>query len=893
MHQAVEFHQAARLPGAGDNVAIATRRLNSGTRLKSAGGFIPIGSTVLEGHRFAVMPILPGEWLYSWGLPFGRCIRPVAPGDYVCNAQILRALSERHVDFDLPTEPNFRNETVPFELKDSTFQAGIQVPLHASPGTFEGYVRPGFAEAGTRNFIAVLGTSSRSAGFARSLARLFNTVSSEWPGLDGVVALAHTEGGGARTPNNLRLSLRTLAGMVGHPNLAAILAVDAGDEPLNNSLLMEAIAERWPGGLKRPAAFLSLKQGWQSCLDAGRKLIEGWLPLASAAIRSKVPLKRLKIGLQCGGSDAFSGVSGNPLIGWMARELIQHGGVASLAETDELIGAEPYVLSNVKDIETARAFLRVQRRFQEWAGWHGHSAEGNPSGGNMFRGLYNIAIKSIGAGRKKDPAVRLDHVIDFGEPMPEPGFYFMDSPGNDLESIAGQVASGCNLILFATGNGSITNFPFVPTIKVMTSSPRFRMLSREMDINAGRYLDGESMDDLGLEAFQQMVRVSGGERTAGECAGHSQLQLWREWRQTGPSVHVVAKNSDVGPEPSSVLLQDGKTAEAGNENGLVRRLAQGLELTHLVKLRHTVNLVLPTSLCAGQIAGLAVNELNSGLIASGSSPGFVHLPHTEGCGNSGGESERILMRVMTGHLAHPRIWSAVLMEHGCEKTHNDSVRNWIRSNGGETSRFGWVSIQMDGGIDASLAKVRGFFEMQSDSLSDASSTDGNAPPCIGFAGAELLSGLTLDAASLLLDALLTRGVPVILGSGLDSNLAQIIRHSDATLRKLACGERVFGSGLHLMDSPTDHLVEIWTALAASGAECILSFGTPLHECHPFVPVVQVGSDADLDLDRTSEDPGSAALELVKLLGRAGMKDPMDFGDRAAFQLTRGLEGVSL
>jgi altronate dehydratase len=117
-------------------------------------------------------------------------------------------------------------------------------------------------------------------------------------------------------------------------------------------------------------------------------------------------------------------------------------------------------------------------------GWHGHSAEGNPSGGNKFRGLYNIALKSIGAARKKDPEVQLDYVIDYSERMTAPGFYFMDSPGNDLESIAGQVASGCNMIFFTTGNGSITNFPFVPTVKFVTTTGRWNLLHDDMDVNA-------------------------------------------------------------------------------------------------------------------------------------------------------------------------------------------------------------------------------------------------------------------------------------------------------------------------------------------------------------------------------------------------------------------------
>ena len=133
--------------------------------------------------------------------------------------------------------------------------------------------------------------------------------------------------------------------------------------------------------------------------------MRGLLPLAATARRTDEPLSELKIALQCGGSDAFSGVSANPLIGWVARELTAHGGAAVLAETDELIGAESYVLENVRDLDTARRFLAAIERFKELVGFHGHTAEGNPSGGNNYRGLYNISIKSIGAAAKRDPGV--------------------------------------------------------------------------------------------------------------------------------------------------------------------------------------------------------------------------------------------------------------------------------------------------------------------------------------------------------------------------------------------------------------------------------------------------------------------------------------------------------
>ena len=199
--------------------------------------------------------------------------------------------------------------------------------------------------------------------------------------------------------------------------------------------------------------------------------------------------------------------------------------------------------------------------------------------------------------------------------MTAPGFYFMDSPGNDLEGIAGQVAAGCTMILFTTGNGSITNFPFVPTMKIMTNSGRYNMLAREMDVNAGRYLDGTPMETLAPETFELLVRLASGERSAGERVGYPQVQLWRDWPQTGPG-HI-----------EEVLRREkptGKPLRTKPLGGAPRLPAVTCE---------RVGLLLPTSLCASQVARGIAQQLNR---AAAGLDRFVALPHTEGCGVGGG-----------------------------------------------------------------------------------------------------------------------------------------------------------------------------------------------------------------------------------------------------------------
>jgi altronate dehydratase len=865
------FEEVARLPGAGDNAAIALRTLLAGSRILIRQLVFEFAHTILEGHRFAVHRIRKGERLLSWGLPFGLALRDVEPGEYLCNERILRVLAARGLGTGLPKQPNFEDYRLPYSLDETRFRPGAQAVTSGPPRTFEGF-RRGARGAGTRNYIIILGVNSRVGPFVRRVAAEFQNVRAEFPNIDGVAAIEHTEGGSASRPFNLDLTLRTLAGFFAHPNVAAVLVVDDGSAPLSNAALgafLQTHRENYPADILI-REFFSVGKSFSAAQRSAARKVKSWLPRVNACARESLPLEHLKIGLQCGGSDAFSGISANPLAGILSRELVARGGSANLAETDELIGAESWVLQNVRDLHTAKRFLERTDRFQKWAALHGHSAEGNPSGGNMYRGLYNITIKSIGAARKKDPATRLDYVIDFAEPMTAPGFYFMDSPGNDLESIAGQVASGCNLILFATGNGSITNFPFVPTIKVMTTTARFDLVRNEMDFNAGRYLDGEPLESLGSEAFEFMLRVVSGERTAGEKAGHSQVQLWREWRQhaNGPKALGNEETSVSDPE----LTRDDDAA-----------LAQAAKTLMNTAPTEKVALVLPASLCSGQVALMIARKLNAA-----SHNGFtraVALPHTEGCGNSGGESERLFLRTMSGYLAHPLVSRALLLEHGCEKTHNDRFRNAIREAGLTETDFGFASVQLDGGIDRAITKVVHWFDTAPSAPSRIS-----APFAIGFAG-EKIPGSVASAFRLVARYLEAAGGAAVFP-------ANLFGAGD----RLQYGERFLHAGLFTMDSPTDDLLEITTGLGATGVQAIVIFAPGnLLPGNPLVPTIQIASEngktteADI-IASEKESPAQLAAEILETLRniRSGAYIPRSQAlENVAFQITRGMEGISL
>ena len=230
MKQSFDFDEIGRLPEVGDNVAIATQALEPGTTICHDDASFELESHVMEGHRFATAPIAEGDYLLSWQLPFGRALRRIEAGEYVCNREILDALSVRRLDVALPTEPNFEDWHSEYALDPASVQLGHQVSSAKDVGSFQGIVRPGNRGVGTRNYIVVLGTSSRTSGFAQLLAGRLQQDVESCKHIDGVVPIAHTEGGGEATPNNLQLVLRTMAGLMVHPNVGAVLAVDSGSE---------------------------------------------------------------------------------------------------------------------------------------------------------------------------------------------------------------------------------------------------------------------------------------------------------------------------------------------------------------------------------------------------------------------------------------------------------------------------------------------------------------------------------------------------------------------------------------------------------------------------------------------------------------------------------------
>jgi altronate dehydratase len=895
------FLEIGRLPAPGDNVAIAIRQLPAGTAISLDGKIHTLSQTILEGHRFAVRPVERGAALLSWGLTFGHALAPIAAGEYVCNQSMLEALAVRRLGFPLPERPNFADHLVPFVLDEKKFTPGAPVPLVENPRTFLGYRRPGKRGVGTRNTVVILGTTSRTASFARQLAARLQAMARIFPSLDGIVAVAHTEGGGPGEPNNSSEILRALAGFMVHPNVGAVLAVDYGVEPITNARLLAFMQERGYPLADVPHAFLSIRTGLAAALEEGLAIVRDWLPKVAAQARTPEPLSGLRVALQCGGSDAFSGVSGNPLAGAMVHEVVRHGGIGVLAETDEIAGAEAYVMKNVRDLATARALLGKIDTFRARLAWHGVTPESNPSAGNKFRGLYNIALKSLGAVHKKDPRTRVDHVIDYAQPLGAPGFYFMDSPGNDLEGIAGQVGAGCNLFLFVTGNGSITNFPFVPTLKITTTTRRHQLLIHEMDINAGRYLDGEPMEALTSEAFEQLLAAASGKKTRGELAGHAQASLWRNWRQTDASrlAEIAARS-----------VPDGKPlAWAGRVDGALAAPTLQLYRNETRWATERLGLVLPTSMCSAQIARLASERLNaSGIGGALGLDRFATLTHTEGCGFGGESMYQLLQRTYRGYATHPNVVAALLLEHGCEKIPNDSMRRQFENAGLPLTRFGWASVQLDGGIDKAIGRIESWFAQSgSGGVSSPRLPTDFGALAIGLLSASAVPEAGANAFARAAQQVLAAGGSVLLPEGDpllgSASFRAAVLGKDPARATLAYGQPLTTPGLHVVATDSDHWVENLAGLGACGAQLFLGLvGDTPQQGHPMLPLLQIADrsqlaataekDVDLFLSGESAEDGAALLRLIAEVANGERTTVANAGGFVDFQLSRGLLGVS-
>ena len=373
-------------------------------------------------------------------------------------------------------------------------------------------------QAGTRNYIAVISTVNCAAAVASRIAAHFDQARlAEFPNVDGVVAVTHAAGCSVAPDSlSLRYLRRALANLAHNPNVGAAVYVGLGCEVNQLDGCTPSFAAGEIERLSGPGLTIQEQGGFQQTVRAGIAAVERALPRVNAVQREELPLGLLNLALQCGGSDGWSGVTANPLVGRVADRVVAEGGTVVLAETTEIFGAEHLLLERVAGEEVGE---RLVERFQWWvehARLHRMSIDNNPTPGNKAGGLTTIFEKSLGAVAKGGSSPLMG-VLEYAERSERHGLLFMDTPGNDPVSVSGQLAGGCNLILFTTGRGSVFGSNLAPCIKIASNSRLFEQMGEDMDFNAGQVLSGMDWAAAEEALLDAVIAAASGRPTASEA----------------------------------------------------------------------------------------------------------------------------------------------------------------------------------------------------------------------------------------------------------------------------------------------------------------------------------------------------------------------------------------
>ena len=477
-----------------DDVVIARVEIPAGTLVTKEN--VRAAVRIPAGHKIAVRAVDRGKPVHRYNQIIGFATQAIQPGD--------------HVHVHNMAMGDFQRDYAFASLKKDT-------QFVAEPATFLGIVRPD-GRVATRNYIGILTSVNCSATVARMIARHFENRLDEYPNVDGVVALTHKTGCGMASEGEAADILRrTIAGYARHPNFFSSQLVGLGCEANQVNVLIASQK------LKKQDAFtIQEKGGTRKAVETGIARIREILPEANKVKRVPVPASHLVLGLQCGGSDGYSGISANPALGAAVDLLVRHGGTAILSETPEIYGAEHLLTRRAVSQQVGEKLIARIKWWEEYTARNGNEMNNNPSPGNKAGGLTTILEKSLGAVAKGGTTNLVD-VYEYAQPVTAKGFVYMDTPGYDPVSATGQVAGGANMICFTTGRGSAYGCKPAPSLKLATNTPMFVHQEEDMDINCGTVIDGtETIQQVGERFFQMVLKVASGEKTKSELFGYGE-----------------------------------------------------------------------------------------------------------------------------------------------------------------------------------------------------------------------------------------------------------------------------------------------------------------------------------------------------------------------------------
>ena len=511
---AVPLGQVAVVVDGADNVAVVKHEVGAGAVVRTPDGRdITIRGAVTPGHRFATADIPSGAFVRQYGQPIGTS-KGIAEGDPIGAANMS---NEVPVVRDLPGDLH----TAPPEY--------VPPPQRRS---FAGYRRAD-GRVGTRNYVLVVPTSMCASHESQQIATIaeFTAYSrARFPNVDGVVAIPHTRGCGCSDGSSVEVTLRMLANYASHPNVGGVLFIGLGCEKTNLSLVERHLHDQHID-LSKPVVRFGIQDtgGTQAVIERGVREVEAMLSEADRARREPVPVSELVLGVKCGGSDGFSGLSANPALGRAADLLVRSGGTVVITEVPEFCGAEHILAHRAKDRATGEAVYRMVDWYKEYAAKFGTVLNENPSPGNVAGGLLNITIKSLGAIAKAG-STRVEGVTGYAELPAGRGLWLMQGPGYDQESTPGLVGAGAQVVVFTTGRGTTIGNAIAPVVKLASNTSVYERMSRDLDLSAGGVIDGtETLDEVGARVFDHVIAVASGDVLAkAEETKHREFQIWAE-----------------------------------------------------------------------------------------------------------------------------------------------------------------------------------------------------------------------------------------------------------------------------------------------------------------------------------------------------------------------------
>ena len=486
-----------------DDVMIACRELEVGTEVPGTG--IRCTARIPSAHKVAVRAIAKDEAVRRYNQIIGFATVDIKAGDHVHSHNLGMHDFER--DYAYGTDIR-------------------EVDYFAEQATFDGIVRKD-GRIATRNYIGVISTVNCSATVTRGVSDYFKRydILKDFPNVDGVVGLTHGSGCGmGSTGLGIDMLRRTIAGYAKHPNFAGIVLIGLGCEANQMSALT------FTQNLKENSVLHTMtiqdKGGTKKTLDSAIDAVKAMLPEANRiAPRQKVSAKHLTLGLECGGSDGYSGITANPALGAAADLLVRHGGTAILSETPEVYGAEHLLTRRAVSREVGEKLIARIKWWEDYTARNDGDMDNNPSPGNKAGGLTTILEKSLGAVAKGGTMPMVD-VYEYAEPVTAKGFVFMDTPGYDPASVAGHVAGGANVVCFTTGRGSAFGCKPTPSLKLATNSTMYHRMTDDMDINCGEIVDGSaSVQEVGERIFQLILDTASGKRSKSEELGYGEEEF--------------------------------------------------------------------------------------------------------------------------------------------------------------------------------------------------------------------------------------------------------------------------------------------------------------------------------------------------------------------------------